>query len=119
MKTVSLKLAKQLKDAGIEIDTYFVWSQQFTSNWSLDPRHDMMHTTEFIASPSTDELLEWLPREMSINYKIHDLTLQNENSTAWRADYRELIVWAPSVRFADTPADALARLCLWVKENES
>lgn len=72
MKTVSLELAKQLKENGYPQMSDFSWTRdaelQNQTEYKLlviNPAHKA-HWVEYIASPSADEILEKLPQDMEI-----------------------------------------------------
>ncbi len=106
MKTVSLELAKQLQEAGVEIETEHFYDhpdrQARKSNFLVKVKSP-------VPAPTTDELLEWLPEQ----YKDHHLIMVKFSPTDYLAGY-EHYQELPAL----TPTDALAKLCLWVKENQ-
>lgn len=130
MKTVSLELAKQLKAKGIEIKTLCQWDEDiygriqlfFDGQYLGEDMNSYSRSPKAIPAPSTDELLEWLPKQMG---HTHDLTIcWNENDEAWNSGYwlfdsNELDRAYEEFVDSKNPADCLAKLALWVKEQET
>lgn len=132
MKTVSLELAKQLKLAGIEIKTYWYWAVHEKGH-VIGLEHQtypktIPHAIDYYPSPTTDELLEWLPNYVSLckagggrnGTTAGYIACSNANAREnWLGRDHRMSNPIPFEEFQDkTPADALAKLALWVKEQE-
>lgn len=128
--TVSRELAQKLKDAGYPQKSF--WS--FGGDPLVDDKLQILDCGRvyhlkrddkswvFYAAPLSDELLEQLPR--SIPSKIYD----GKKAELWlRKDDGKYFVWyyvtgiedveSDFGAHADMPANALAKLWLWAKEN--
>lgn len=124
MKTVSLELAKQHKEAKIGIETEFYWVNQDIVGWELTHYKAIraeqceLNFSEhyYIPAPTTDELLEWLAKRCEVGLR----NIPTADEMIWLADgvVNRIEDLRESSRSADTPADALAKLVLWVKGQE-
>jgi hypothetical protein len=106
MKTCSLELAKKLKEAGIDLDTEFFWHESgVLCFYGLKKEfRKKSQDIEKYPAPTTDELLEWLPIGGAGILK----RFEEKDYIAMYHDHFE----------ADkNPADVLAKLALWVKEQ--
>jgi len=123
MKTVSLELAKQLEEEGIKLITEHYWVEGPPLGW-LDDSDDtksvfmiQMNKGTYgdnIPAPTTDELLEWLPKQFNGRW----FALSTCSERGWDAQYRYFDERDPLVLFcAKTAEEALVKLVLWVKEN--
>lgn len=114
MKTVSLELSKALKEAGVEIKTEYTWFSDPYKPEHVHARKYAPNLNVVCPAPTTDELLEWLPFGASV-MKALDVDWK-------RHCYHATIIDADNPDnkkfYADTPADALAKLALWVKEEK-
>ena len=119
---VSLETAKKLQDAGIKIDTAMVWAKDIHKNiWTLCPK-DKVHLFVFayekcetIPAPSIAEMLEWLPSD----FDGFPLTIR-KNNKLWEVGYINRFNTGECIfdLFTHkTPQEALAQLCLWVREE--
>ena len=118
MKTVSLELAKQLKEAGIEIETYYSWYVSSMAGSAIVRSNVAYENT--IPAPTTDELLEWLATYCEVTLSNVPYETEEGTQLAWVATavLNSMDDTKDSHSSADTPADALAKLALWVKEQE-
>ncbi|MDD4352714.1 MAG: hypothetical protein PHU71_07120, partial [Candidatus Gracilibacteria bacterium] len=111
--------SKRLHDAGIELETDFVW-RLGVDGWKLltkDWVRDMMSNTyESIPAPSMVEVWRELPEDTMLS------KVRNEGSSEI---YAEAYVeswddygYQPSLKESTNPADALAELLIWVREEK-
>jgi hypothetical protein len=124
---VSRELAERLDGADYPQDTMYIWLRTFDgrswSNWQLEPRKPASTWpagSEQFPAPLSDELLEQLPEYglVSIVNSETDLTLDENGkpNKKWVLDYTLERQGYPSV-IANSPANALAKLWLWLKEH--
>ena len=128
---VSLETAKKLQDAGVEIDTPMAWVRKDKKEWELRDKYTLdgcyrkedVRRFEIIPTPTTNEMLEWLPE-----YKITDdgdAYLQIKKRDGF---YYPSYFWADGMDYGNTfeygfeikdklPQEALAKLCLWVRKE--
>jgi hypothetical protein len=121
MKTTSQEISKRLVEAGIEVDTYFSYSRRidlegydFYLAWTDDVTPD--DRWEIIPAPTADELGELLPYGIG----TFELKFGKDMYVPYYAEYSDVINGSTEYlnRFdADTMADAMALMLLWLKEN--
>ncbi len=65
---VSLELARELDDRGIEAESYYYWVQGKSKEWKPLPFERAMNTTQFqsFPAPQTDELEKLLPEKYQV-----------------------------------------------------
>lgn len=109
---VSRELAERLKAAGFpQLDNQYAWSVQSKYVLNMELREAV---DGWFAAPLSDELLEKLPaiiREYNPNKLL--VVAKQESGSYWVA-YDDT---ANHGFFSDKPADALAGLWLWCKEQ--
>lgn len=141
MKTVSLELAKQLKEAGYSQETHFKYCGGHTMYWEdqengkyeecantdlLDPRDEYCHTAELtceftIAAPTADEILDQLPWDIKDGMDRGRLVVEKSPvGKPWKVTYVSDYMGG---RFAlsnddDTIADSAAKMWLHLKKEK-
>lgn len=100
MKTTSLELSKQLKEAGAKQESE--WS--YDKDGMLWNMRDKRNRRTHVASFDCHELLEGLP----ILSEVHKLQSGSFNAINW---------WLDHVEYSKHPAEALGKLKLWCLEN--
>lgn len=119
MKTVSLELSKQLKEAGYpqEASHYWCWNPNVQPNLAVN---DQGHRPEtggndmFCASPTADEILDQLPElkgwDLLVKLYSPDWYIVYE---LWHGDslYESIGQWDDSL------ADAAAKMWLYIKKE--
>ena len=115
MKTVSLEKAKALHEAGIIKESSFYWipdeydtEDNYILVWSNDFEGGVWYR-ERIPAPTTDELLEVLPDDIS---NIYTLSVCNGKYIARHEVIKSVLREKVSQFENDNPADALADLLL-------
>lgn len=118
---VSRELAKQLEAAGYQQSNdgrptcYFVWDTWMEGEWEVRAAKDCYGS--HIVAPLSDELLEQLPPTYTIKDTHCNLFMERIHN-ALDVKIMQLgtdIIWVDFAR--EKPADALAELWLWCKEN--
>jgi hypothetical protein len=113
MKTVSLELSKQLKEAGYPQDGYFYHTP-------LGLKHSIDEEDSFYCvAPTADEILDQLPDG------YHAYRDRYDDGTKWKVELPESVrgslvaSWVPGDVFerADTIADAAAYMWLYIKRE--
>jgi len=122
---VSLETARKLQDAGIKINTAMLWAtKNNTSKLILKGSGEigkLDDTYNIIPTPTTNEMLEWLPKE--IGNKHIALALRPhfyyDCAKNFVCSYKTIDAkdFAMAICSDKLPQEALAQLCLWVKEN--
>ena len=105
----SLEASKRLHDAGIELETDFVW-RLGADGWKLltkDWVRDMMSNTyESLPAPSIAEVLKELPNNTAfLKNKIYYASTGGKDSV-----YKEFI--------STNPTDALIDLLIWTRKEK-
>lgn len=123
MKTVSLELAKSLKEKGYPQDKGFFWARdgalQKEKDWFLT-RIDGKGVTkadwvDYVASPTADEILEELPERI----KGHKTIGMGKSMGEWLIGYQKIGNELQAIRFGDESiANAAAKLWFYLKEND-
>ena len=115
-KNTSLKLSKQLKEAGAKQESEKAYS----------PHGTLMRCTpvpsNYTASFNTDELLEGLPETLELPIREDDFGFYTLNlspiSGGWIVQYIEATRSDYAGDFSDaSPAEALGKLYLWCLES--
>lgn len=79
IKTTSLETSKLLKETGFRQDSYFFWGKDDTGFKLCPAGHEPYYLqVEWLASPTTDELLEELPAQLVINKKVCGLRITKD-----------------------------------------
>lgn len=74
MKTVSLEISKQLKEVGYPQESSHYWNKPMYEKWELiNYKYEMQEEKFIYASPTADEILEILPRQITKNNKTYSL----------------------------------------------
>lgn len=126
IRTTSLQLSKQLQGAGILIESNDYRWIRTENTWFVDPvmatPDGLINHGEWYPAYTTDELLEWLPDIEKTTVILEKTTGVSEDSKVEYDAYYEkasdLMIYRDSMFTASTPADALAKLALWVKSQE-
>ena len=105
----SLEASKRLHDAGIELETDFVW-RLGADGWKLltkDWVRDMMSNTyESLPAPSMTEVLEELPNNTAfLKNKVYYASVGGSDN-----EYKEFV--------GANPTDALIDLLIFVKQQQ-
>ena len=105
----SLEASKRLHDAGIELETDFVW-RLGADGWKLltkDWVRDMMSNTyESLPAPSMTEVLEELPNNTAfLKNKVYYASVGGSDN-----EYKEFI--------STNPTDALIDLLIWTRKEK-
>lgn len=133
--TVSLELAKELKNSGYPQESLFVWTNY--NKLVLKKRiyecnyEPALHGgSPLTAAPTASELLEQLPSSHTFQYedrkygwadwKLYKIEDAHDNLLGWtinigRGNYGEQILWEEE---AETSANALAKMWLYLKEED-
>jgi hypothetical protein len=114
MKTVSLELAKQLKEAGyLQDDTYMKWyeedGQYFIENDRLADEFFTGHQILICVAPTADEILDRLPERIDEN---HIIEIGPSFGGGWSVNY------GYTFEGSDTLANALAMMWLSLNKNK-
>lgn len=119
MKTVSLELSKQLKEAGYpQKDSDFTWSGD-----KLFPAVKGVEFTEDTAAPTADEILDQLPstiEEVEIdgdNYGMCELAIWKEEKD-YSVNYLDEDSYPELQETEDVLADAAAKMWLYLKKQK-
>ena len=133
MKTVSLETAKKLKEAGLELDTYFVWTN--TGNLYIKQTGNTLWQTAdftgkydlrgvYFPAPTLDELLEVMPCYTNDNENYLFGMLKSTDNKRYYAYYRNghhfAMVYNGCTLYCcnENPAEAVAELWLKLKANK-
>ena len=112
MKTVSLELSKQLKEAGYPQETEFCYYRNADEYHFLrNPFEGKMRPfpEKTYASPTADEILEQLPEYVMVH---------RENS-GWYCEFKTVSGRKTDIGFfGDTIADAAAKMWLYLKKEK-
>jgi len=105
----SLEASKRLHDAGIELETDFVW-RLGVDGWKLltkDWVRDMMSNTyESLPAPSMVEVWRELPNNAALlKNKVYYTSIGGNDNA-----YKEFI--------SENPTDALINLLIWVRKEK-
>lgn len=124
MKTVSLELAKQLKEKGYPQDTYAVWEIGTDGNPYLEINYSSNDADKprLFACPTADEILDNLPQILKIEDKTYQLFI------SMGLDRQYFIVYANEKDYHDNMelpiimrkdiTETLARMWIYLKEND-
>lgn len=127
MKTVSLELSKQLKEAGYPQESYFYWEKWVTeeegysllhyisiTEWNEDDKNRMF------TSPTADEILDQLPISVKTN-EIHFFIKLYKSGIYWIISYLQKDLTEVYKNLYQTSsesiADAAAKMWLYLKKN--
>jgi hypothetical protein len=128
MKTVSLELARQLKEAGYPQDTYFEWFDCH-GNFSLEKHiSDEFHGDDdknYFAAPVADEIVDVLLREIKKKHTAYWLCIEPANllegtpseSKGFAVGYRNNMEWMRPFFEELSIADAAAKVYLHLEEK--
>lgn len=137
MKTVSLELAKQLKEAGYPQEGYFFWWVNVTdksqnpilahfqgtqSNEDYLNEHEDKY--EFFAAPTADEILDRLPKKITVSEMDYFLDVYHEEDVLdeWVVAYNyirhNLGFKSHHREMEETIADAAAKMWLYLKKEK-
>lgn len=116
---VSLEIAKQLKDAGWNKKTKFWWclKGELLAGYELryfnEPKSYIeQFCKDVISSPFATELLDDLPREISINqYPEND-------SVRYQVGYNKDKMALQTYRYSNNLCDALAEMWIYLKKEK-
>lgn len=118
MKTVSLELAKQLKEAGFPQETDFFYTRYGGDKWGVNLNLGI--AKEFgIAAPTADDLLDSLPANTDITLSIKKGSKQYHVNYWWGTPnpLRKGSVTDYWQTHGDNPADALAEMWIYLKKH--
>jgi hypothetical protein len=128
MKTVSLEIAKKLRESGYPQEGKNWWvhiSHYLAPNTEIQLEHDLEiermelqdhDITRLAYAPTADEILDILPTRIEDDkwgLQVHKVT--NGYFVAYRNEQYDLPVWKNE--FDDSLAEAAARLWLFLKEE--
>lgn len=125
MTTVSLEMAKKLKEAGFGQDTEYKWLDYAGKGPHLNPFTKIGHTDNFeklyeviCAAPTTDELLAELPETIH-GAPVYQLAIEPINKIFWCGyqNHRSDGVEYKREAVANTLPEALAKMWLWLKSQ--
>lgn len=122
IRTTSLETSEKLKEAGFRQDTYFRHYEHPESDSFLVEPHGFIGdglVVELCAAPTTDELLEELPRDIrdAKNKCQTPLRIYCGPGKDYSVEYH-LTFNAPVAQFRhDDLCEALAQCWLWLKQN--
>ncbi|SRR6266702_3082958 len=136
MKTVSLELAKQLKEAGYPQDVCHLgsWYYQGAPNeiekekgYVLLMHNNLLAARELIKvlAPTFDEIVDVLPREIKKNHSVYWLCIEPANHLeeisselkGFAVGYRNSKEWIAPFFEASLIADAAAKMYLYLKKE--
>ena len=124
IKTTSLDLSRKVMEAGITLeDSEKVWASLEGREPCAVPRWYLKDELEsdlyriFEPAPTACELLEVMPKKIKMTLCAYELTLYPLGEF-WHANYYSSLRRSVYVtKLSETPADALAMLCLWLVEQ--
>lgn len=132
-QVASLELAKKLKHLGVEQKSLFWWFRVHSDIWKLGTMAEMMNTAVDVGQSTTPqfddcgaftvaELGELLPAfnpDASPFQQLHIRKNRNANGSEWSVVYcnQRLGTFSQFVFFADTEADARAKMLIYLIEN--
>lgn len=126
MKTVSLSLAKQLKEAGYSNEwSTFYWEDLFDGNAQLVTEKEKAHYQDgkeikYWAAPTADEILDRLPWQIKDGIDRGRLVVEKSFfDKRWKVTY---VDYGSGGRFAQSNedeniADSAAKMWLYLKEQ--
>lgn len=128
MKTVSLELSKQLKEAGYPQESYFLWKKYRLNGeikWKLTNEYpdDMYPADAIFASPTADEVLEKLPSEIQKDGHFYSIAISKTRINHFWVDYRYFsrhkIFHLRDYEYSpiESLANAAAKIWLYLKEK--
>jgi hypothetical protein len=107
----SLEMSKKLVEAGIVLETEYYWIRIANSPMML--MNSRYGADEYYPTPSMSELWRELPEYITNGSTIQYLEMGKTGSKTYAAyDFADDYV------LFDNPADALAELLIWVKEEK-
>jgi hypothetical protein len=116
-KVCSLELSRKLADAGVVVETEFVWVNPNGDEWRVQRRSYANPLKETIPAPLACELDSFLPDEIKIANAEYEIIIER-----WKV--KRLVNYTdPSTGAclhglsADTMSDAMGLMALWLKEN--
>lgn len=125
IKIVTLETAIQLKDAGFKQDTNKLWHhirQGTDKDFKLVDIHDEdyeYHKDFYIASPTSDEILEELPKSIKLKGDEYDLMIKIYaiDVSVWYEGYfcQNTYVLKDNIINDNSLPEALAQMYLWLK----
>lgn len=108
MRTVSFELAKQLKEAGYPQESNFYYQNDISPE--LYSYKGIVMNGDEIASPTADEILE----QFAYCHKAEWLLISKDPTREkWVIDFKSKLVMFKG----DSLADAVAKMWLYLKEN--
>lgn len=123
ISTTTLETSKLLRDAGFkQFGIGFAWAKVYRATGWIDEivKNNFQADIEFIAAPTSDELLEELPASIERDKCTCTITITKWNrENQWRIAYCGG-EWEDEdkVSFqADTLPEALAAMWLWLKKE--
>lgn len=127
MKTVSLELAKQLKEAGYPQVSTFMWDDNGDLRVGIGqvqrphfktayPNELEIEVNECFASPTADEILDQLPHSINFDYYLEIYKKQPYWMLSYRK-YQEQEAIGNIQGPKDNLADAAAKLWLYLKKE--
>lgn len=133
MKTVSLELAKQLKEEGFPQETEFYWVKPYDINndytgdepvidWKEWLEHVEMEKSIICAAPTAEEILEKLPDGVFVKEADNDCFLEiRKNSKVEYVFEASYMDWKKVIGYREygiTLAEAAGKMWLYLKENK-
>ena len=133
MKTVSLGLSKQLKEAGYPQESYFLYypyeDEERKGKYFLQSTHDSNYMPEIwpiqkaIASPTADEILDQLPTVIKdkegFPLGMMILSIDGTEQRLWKVTYQEMHSDTEDIIGFNgmSLADAAAKMWLYLKKE--
>ncbi|MGZ3593433.1 MAG: hypothetical protein ACXWOL_16300 [Ktedonobacteraceae bacterium] len=122
MKTISLELAKQLKEAGYPQVTAFYWVITLTQDYHLswydgELPQVLKERNDCYSSPSAEEILDQLPED--IKHRGILIIMKSEINKTWKVSYQDVASEEEDIiGFAENfLADAAAKMWLHLKKE--
>jgi hypothetical protein len=117
IKTVSLETAKALRNAGFRQDCWYFWGEN-DNGFCLHPATDEPYALvgKWFAAPTTDELLEELPKWFQWQNYAATLHIMVGTEFKWLISYRST-KHVPHSTLDKELSEALAQMWLWLKKE--
>lgn len=129
MNTCSLEVSKKLKEAGLDIESGYVWDLSYNGEWELV--HSWEHGGYHRGKNSTNayqihEILEQLPAKVTREGREYALYMHKSPTGSLSICYIHkmgvpeelgLVEESIGIFVSQNPHDALALLWVWLKEN--
>jgi len=121
IKTVSLETAKALRNAGFKKECDFTWEFRHPIKADDGDGWELFHRSRFlnlanrygVFSPTTDELLEELPKEL----KGNDLAIRFNGTIGWEIGYENKYFQYEEYVNSQSLCEAVAQMYLFLAKE--